>query len=138
MRKSWGLTKKILTREKNIESRWYQTRRTPWDKIKKGDAVYFKDSGEPVTIKAEIGKVLQFPNLTQEKVKEILKQYGKDDGIEKEKIKEFFERFKTKRYCILIFLKNPRSIKPFEINKKGFGAMSSWITVGALAEIEVG
>jgi len=138
MRESWGLTEKILTREKNIESRWYQTRRAPWDKIKKGDVVYFKNSGEPVTIKAEVGKVLQFSHLTRAKVKEILKKYGKDDGLTKENIPEFFSRFKDKKYCILIFLKNPRNVKPFEINKKGFGAMSSWITVGALAEIEVG
>jgi len=138
MRKSWGLTEKILTGEKNIESRWYLTRRSPWDKIRKGDVVYFKNSGELVAIKAEVKKVLQFSNLTQAKVKEILKKYGKDDGIEKEKIKEFFERFKTKRYCILVFLKNALHIKPFSINKKGFGAMNSWITVGSLAQIKIG
>lgn len=138
MKKSWGLTEKILTGEKNIESRWYQTKHIPWDKIKALDEVYFKNSGEPVTIKANVEKVLQFSNLTSAKVKEILEQYGKDDGIEKEKIQDFFEIFKDKKYCILIFLKNPEKIKPFEINKKGFGAMAAWITVDALAQIQRG
>ncbi|MBI3413268.1 MAG: hypothetical protein HY051_04265, partial [Candidatus Aenigmarchaeota archaeon] len=60
MKKSWGLTEKILDRRKTIESRWYKHRRTPWNKIKKGDTVYFKNSGEPVSIKTRVKKVMQF------------------------------------------------------------------------------
>ena len=138
MKKSWGLTKKILTGEKSIESRWYKVRYAPWGRVKRGDAVYFKDSGEPVTLKTQVKKVLQFSHLTRAKVKEILKKYGKDDGLRKEKIPEFLSRFKDKKYCILIFLKNPRKVEPFEINKKGFGAMASWIIVGDIKPIMVG
>ena len=138
MRKSWGLTEKILTGEKNIESRWYKTKCAPWNKIEKGDAVYFKDSGEPVRLKARVQKVLQFSSLTPVRVKELLQKYGRDDGIEKKDIPAFFERFKDQKYCILVFLKNPRNVKPFEINKKGFGAMASWITVGDIKSIMVG
>jgi len=136
MKKSWGLTDKILNGQKKIESRWYLTRRAPWDKIKAGEIIYFKDSGEPVTIKARVAKVMQFTNLTPKKVKEILNKYGRDDGIEKEKAPEFFTRFKNKKYCLLIFLKNPIKIKPFEIDKTGFGAMAAWITVDDVSKIK--
>lgn len=136
MRKSWGLTDKILNGQKKIESRWYSVKYRPWDCIKKGEIVYFKDSGGLVRIKAEINGVTQFADLSPEKVKEILDDYGKDDGIEKEKIPEFFERFKDKRYCILIFLKNPIKIKPFDIDKTGFGAMSAWITIDDISKIK--
>lgn len=122
--------------QKKIESRWYSTRRAPWDKIKAGETIYFKDSGEPVTIKARVAKVLQFADLTPKKVKKILDKYGRDDGIEKEKIPEFFARFKNKKYCLLIFLKNPIKIKPFEIDKTGFGAMSAWITIDDIKKIK--
>lgn len=105
MRKSWGLMDKILNGQKKIESRWYSVKYRPWDAIKKGEMVYFKDSGEPVRIKAEVSKVMQFVDLTPRRVKKILDEYGRGDGIEEEKIPEFFERFKDKRYCILIFLK---------------------------------
>lgn len=135
MRKSWKLTEKVLTGEKKIESRWYKVKYDPWDKIKSGEVVYFKNSGEPVTIKAEVDKVIQFSNLTPEKVRDILNQYGDDDGIEKERIPEFFELFKDKKYCILIFLKNPQRIEPFEVDKKGFGIMSSWITVDKISSV---
>ncbi|OGM89698.1 hypothetical protein A3J77_01720 [Candidatus Wolfebacteria bacterium RBG_13_41_7] len=136
MRKSWGLTDKILDGRKKIESRWYSVKYKPWDNIKEGETVYFKNSGESVRIKAEVSKVIQFTDLTPKKVKKILDRYGKDDGIEKEKILEFYKRFKDKKYCILIFLKNPTEIRLFDIDKTGFGAMSAWITVGNISKIK--
>jgi len=136
MRKSWGLTDKILNGQKKIESRWYSVKYKPWDCIKENETVYFKDSGEPVKMKAEVSKVMQFADLTPKKVKEILDEYGRDDGIEKEKIPEFFERFKDKRYCILMFLRNPTEINPFDINKAGFGAMSAWIAIDDISKIK--
>lgn len=129
MRKSWGFIPKIESGEKIIESRWYKVRYAPWGHIQPGEKIYFKNSGEPVTLAAEVEKVLYFSDLTPEKVLEILENYGKDDGIEQERIPEFFERFKHKRYCILIYLKNVQRVVPFEINKQGFGAMASWMCV---------
>ena len=136
MKKSWGLTQKILSGQKKIESRWYKSKYAPWGKIGKGDVVYFKDSGEPVSIKAEVKKVISFSDLIPEKVSWILDEYGNDDGIEKDKVKDFFELFKNKNYCLLIFLKNPKKIKPFEINKAGFGMMSAWLTIGNIDRLK--
>lgn len=136
MRKSWQLTDKILKGQKVIESRWYAIKAKPWDSIKKGEVVYFKDSGEPVRIKAKVSKVIQFADLTPDLVQKILDEYGKAIGLEKEKIPKFFERFKNKKYCLLIFLTNPKKIKPFEIDKTGFGAMAAWITVDNISKIK--
>ena len=136
MRKDWGLTQKILSGEKKIESRWYKFKHSPWDKIKKGDTVYFKDSGEPITIKTKISKVIQLSDLTSTRVKEILDKYGKNDGIEKKDLSKYFQMFKDKKYCILIFLKNPVKIKPFNIDKTGFGAMAAWIIIRKIKSIK--
>lgn len=138
MRKSWGSTQKILNGKKKIESRWYSMKCKPWGSIKENETIYFKDSGEPVRLKAKVSKVMQFANLNPNRVKEILGEYGDDDGLDKEKIPEFFERFKNKKYCMLIFLKNPQEIAPFEIDKQGFGTMSAWITVESISKIRVG
>jgi ASC-1-like (ASCH) protein len=137
MRKSWRLTEKILTGKKKIESRWYKVKYRPWDAIEENETVYFKDSGNPVTIKAEVEKIIQFTGLVPEKVKEILDKYGRDDGIEEKDIADYYERFKNKRYCILVFLKNPKNIEPFNINKNGFGAMSAWITIDNVEKIKI-
>jgi ASC-1-like (ASCH) protein len=137
MKKSWGLTGKISDGRKKIESRWYKIKHKPWDAIKAGDTVYFKNSGESVSMKAEVGSVMQFSGLNAEKVKDILSEFGSDDGIESKDIPEFFEKFKDKNYCILIFLKNPLKIKSFEIDKKGFGSMAAWVTVKNINSIKI-
>ena len=136
MRKSWGLTEKIMSGEKVIESRWYKSRYQPWDRIKTGDTVYFKNSGEPVKIKSKVKKVLQFSEMKTPDVRKVLNKYAKRDGIAKNEIPEYFQMFKDKKYCILIFLAKPKPVKPFEIDKSGFGMMSSWITVPKISKIK--
>lgn len=137
MKKSWGLLPKILTGEKTIESRWYKNKYSPWNKINKGDTVYFKNSGELVTVKAEVSKVLQYSDLKPEKVREILQKYGVKDGLGIDEIDKYFEMFKEKNYCLLVFLENPEKIEPFRIDKSGFGAMSAWITIDNISKIKV-
>jgi hypothetical protein len=137
MRKSWGFIPKIASGEKIIESRWYRARYAPWGRIEPGENVYFKNAGEPVTLVAEVEKVRYFSDLTSEKVSQILATYAKDAGIEEENIPQFFERFKQKRYCMLIYLKNARRVEPFEINKQGFGAMAAWICVEDVNNIKL-
>ena len=136
MQKSWGLTEKIATGQKTIETRWYKVKYTPWGKISPGDSIYFKNSGEPITIQAKISKVINFSDLTPEKVHTILKDYSKQLGLDEPDIQAFFEMFKHKRYCILMYLKDAHPIQPIEINKQGFGAMSSWISVESIAKIK--
>lgn len=133
MKKSWGLTQKILSGEKKIESRWYQTKRAPWGKIKIGDSVFFKDTGEPVIAKATVSDIIQLEVKNINEAKRIVKLYGKDICLINSNPMSWG---KLAKYCILIFLKNPVKIKPFEINKKGFGAMSAWITVDNVSKIK--
>ena len=137
MRKSWGLTGKVLNGSKAIESRWYKTKRSPWDRVSNGDSIYFKDSGEPVTIRARVCRVLQFSDLTSDDVSKIIRRYGRKDGISPKDTKTFFNRFKDSRYCTLIFFRNPMKVRPFGIDKSGFGAMSAWITVDNIRNIRV-
>lgn len=135
MKKSWGLTEKILSGKKTIESRWYSSRRAPWDRIKQGDTVYFKNSGEPVKVSARVVKVMQFDDLDSRKVGKILEKYGEMDGIEKSRTGYFYRLFKSKKYCMLIFLEDVRSVEPFDVDKRGFGAMSAWVVVPDISRI---
>ena len=137
MQKSWEFTEKIATGQKTIESRWYNVRYAPWGRISPGDNIYFKNSGEPVTIQAKISRVINFSDLTPEKVQTILEDYGKEMGIDEPDMPKFLEMFKHKKYCILIYLKDAQQILPFEINKQGLGARSSWISVESIAKMKV-
>jgi len=136
MKKSWGLLEKIVSGEKVIESRWYLTKRIPWDRIKPDETVYFKNSGEPVSLKCKVEKVLQFADLTPTKIAGILKEYGTADGIFNEDLPKYYEQFKNKNFCMLIFLKEVKKVKPFNINKKGYGLQSAWLITKYLKKLK--
>jgi len=136
MKKSWGLTAKILSGEKTLEERWYKTKRPPFDVAKPGDSIYFKDSGEPVGLRARITKVLQFENLTLEKSEEIAEKYAKADLGDGEIPSAIREYVTGKNYCIIVFFDNVEKITPFDIDKIGFGTMSAWICVDDINKIK--
>jgi ASC-1-like (ASCH) protein len=137
MKKEWGFIDKILRGQKTIESRWYLNKYKPWGIIKKGDLVYFKNSGELVIARAEVKKVVQFSGLNTQKVQEILGDYCQSLGIEPWDIPLWRTMLAHKKYGILLFLKNPKLVTPFQINKKGFGAMASWISVQNINDIKI-
>ena len=137
MRKSWNLIPKILDGRKKIESRWGVNKVAPWGKVKVGDRVYFKNSGEPIVAVAQVSKVRELENLSPQKIKEILEEYGSDGDISISNFEEMSNWAKNKRYCTLIYLVNPRKIKPFNIDKTGFGSASAWLTTENVTNISV-
>jgi len=128
-----GLISKILSGHKTVESRWYQTRRAPWDKIRAGETVYFKDSGKPVTAKAKVAKVLQFELKDLADARVVAKKYGKAIMLANSDPAKWG---RLPRYCILVFLSHPTPIIPFAIDKTGFGAGAAWITISKVSGIK--
>lgn len=135
MKKSWGLIPKILNGEKTVESRWYMNRYAPWDRVKEGEIVYFKDAGEPVSARAEVSRVMQYSDLDPDKVREVLDAHGQKDGLGVKDMPKFYGLFRNKRYCILIFLRNAQRVEPFKIDKTGFGIGSAWLTVESVESL---
>lgn len=134
--KKRNLLSKIISGEKKIESRWYKSKIIPWDAINAGETIYFKDSGQPVTVKATVSEVRQF-YLPQTNILEILEKYGQDICFSMTNLPELAEWCKQRKYCILIHLKDVEKVIPFQIDKKGFGLMAAWITVSDIKKIKV-
>lgn len=135
MRREWGLLAKILSGRKKIESRWYKARKSPWNRIKIGEMVYFKDSGAPVTVKAQVTKVLQFEGLTASKIFKILDRYVRAIGIDPVDRGNFKRLLADKKYCLLIFFDHVESVTPFEIDKKGYGLQSAWLVTEGIERL---
>jgi hypothetical protein len=129
----------ILAGTKTIESRWYVNKVSPWDRIKTGDFVYFKESGCPITAVAKVAKVLQYENLDRHVISKIIKTYGKQiapNTLEDEFL-AWGETANKKRYCILVFLTEIKKIEPFEVDKKGYGISSAWLCVGDIGKVRL-
>lgn len=135
MNKKLASISQIIKGKKTIESRWYKNRITPWNKINAGDIIFFKYSGEPVIAKATVKKILQFEKLNEKIFNEIVQKYSHQIKL---KVKTYTEYYQNKNYCILIFLKDPIILRhQFNINKKGFGISSAWITVDSIDKIKI-
>ena len=128
---------KILSGQKSIESRWYKFRTAPWNRIQAGDTVYFKDSGKLVTHKAIVSQVLQFDHPSPAQLHQIVVKYGRQITANNLDVDEFFNSVADKNYIILLFLINPQNIKPFKINKSGFGSGCAWISIPDIRKITV-
>ncbi|HLC44092.1 MAG TPA: hypothetical protein VJK08_03135 [Patescibacteria group bacterium] len=136
MRPSLGLLEKIVIGEKTIESRWYLQRSAPWDEISAGDTIYFKNAGEPISIRADVAEIQQFDRLNSLKIRQILDEFGLRLGYSRSELADYFSQIKDKKYCIIIFLQNILKVKLFDINKKGFGTMSAWLVVDNIDKIK--
>ena len=134
MNASWKLIPKIVSGEKSVESRWYRTRRAPWGAVKKGDVVYFKNAGEPVTARAVVSEVLQFEMRSIADARKIIERYGMDICLVNNRLETWG---RLPRYCILMRLASPKRIAPFAIDKKGFGSAAAWLTVKHIKEIRM-
>jgi hypothetical protein len=137
LNKKWNVLPKLLNGTKTIESRWYRNRSAPWDAIAPGEIVYFKNSGEPVTVQAAVSHVLQYEDLNRNKITEILTRYGCDGQLSMEQFQPQDSFFTNKRYCILVFLKKVKKIEPFAINKTGYGNAAAWIGVESVGKLKI-
>lgn len=135
--KSWHLLDKIASGGKTIESRWYKFRYPPWDKVRPSDTLWFKDSGEPVVLKARVTKVLQFENLDESKIKKIREKYARRLGLSKKQVSMIRDYFQGKKYCILIFFDNVKRVRPFKIDKRGFGSAAAWLVVDNIEKVRI-
>ncbi len=136
MKKSRWLIDKILAWEKTIESRRYQHKRPPYDKIKRWDIIFFKDSPGMVSATAEVAKVEQHEQLTPAKTKKILAAHGHQKLWTQKMQKEFNAHIAGKHYVVLVHLRKAKEIKPFSINKKGFGVMASRLSTKHIKHLQ--
>lgn len=126
MKASWGMTEKIARGEKTIESRWFKMKARPWDRVNPGDMIYFKDTGKPVTVRAIVEEVRQAKDADGAS---IIREFGDQICLQKAPT--------GKSFVILIFLKDPERVPPFQINKQGFGSMAAWLTVDTIEKIKM-
>lgn len=139
IKKGDNLLKDILDGKKTIESRWYVHKITPWNNIKRGESIFFKESGCPITAKAVVADVIQYENLTPVLIEEIIIKYGNliSPSTSLESFLSWGKKQEKKKYCILVFLKDIEKIESFNINKQGFGISAAWLTTPDINRIKI-
>lgn len=137
MKKSWGLIPKIVSGGKTCEARWYKTKRAPWEVAHKGDHIYFKNGSEPVTVMAIVSKVYQYEVKGNTHALEIMKKHVLPDLGTNKISEDILKYISNKNYAMFLYFYNVKKIKPFEIDKSGFGSMAAWITIDDVNNIRL-
>jgi hypothetical protein len=137
MKKEWKLIPKIISGEKTSEARWFKHKISPWNKITIGDNLYFKDSGGEVIIRAKVTKVEQFEIDDNEHALKLMNERAESDLGTKDLSPEILGYINNKKYSIFVYFTNVKVIKPFQINKKGYGSQCAWITIKDINEIKI-
>jgi ASC-1-like (ASCH) protein len=127
LNKQWDLMPKILSGKKTVESRWYKNKIIPWDKVKQGDIIYFKDSGEKVSLKAKVTKVEQYKIRNKTYALEIMGKYALQASGKAKIPKIVKDYISNKNYGIFVHFDHVEKVEPFNINKAGFGAQAAWL-----------
>jgi len=112
----------ILGGRKRIESRFTQTRRSPFGKVQPGDKLFLKESAGSVCAVATVAAVKYFENLTPKRIIELKEQYNHH-------IRAGDEYWQSKADCkfgFLVWLRGVRAIELVRIGKKDWRA---WVVL---------
>jgi ASC-1-like (ASCH) protein len=112
----------ILEGRKRIESRLYRSRHPVFGRVFAGDKLFLKVSSGPVCATATVEAVKNFENLTPEKILELKHLYNHDIGGGDEHWQSKIDC----KYCLLVWLKDVKTIKPVRIRKQDWRA---WVVL---------
>ena len=88
-------------------------------------------------MRAVVTKVEQFLIRNNEEAIEIMRRYSISDlGVSKIP-KEVLSYIRDKRYAIFVHFGRVERVKPFKIDKKGFGSQAAWIVVNDINNIKL-
>lgn len=112
----------ILEGRKRIELRLYKTKHPAFGRVFAGEKLFLKVSSGHVSAIATVEKVKTFENLTPGRILELKKRYNHDIGGSD----EHWHSKMDSKYCLLVWLKDVKTIEPLRIHKKDWRA---WVVL---------
>ncbi|MBL7722748.1 MAG: hypothetical protein JNK27_01300 [Chitinophagaceae bacterium] len=106
----------IYGKQKKIESRFSMNKRTPFEKVRKGDVIILKESGGLVTGVFVAGDVNYFRIANKKTLEVIETNYA--EGICSNADANFWKSRAKSKYVTLIEVKKVKKIFPFKSEKK--------------------
>jgi ASC-1-like (ASCH) protein len=114
----------IFEEKKTIESRFSKNKISPFNKAQKGDIVFLKKSGGPISGFFIVKNIHYYETPSNEELNHIKKEYS--EGICVNAVNDFWEKRIAARYISLLEIECTKRLKPFLIDKKD---RLAWIVV---------
>lgn len=126
---------RILTGSKKIILRGAMGRKLPYERVFKGDTLYFMNNNGEGLVKAtaKVFNVVNTDKLSPDESMAMLQAYSNDLQLSNAQLK----RFGGKRYLVLIEIIKPKKIKPIKTDKSNFANMDDWLFVEDINKVIV-
>jgi hypothetical protein len=118
---------KLLTGEKSMIIRGASGRKLPYDRVNRGDVLYFINNNAEgnVKLKSIVESVFNSDKLSVEESVALVKGNQNEFQLTEKQ----FQNWAGKRYVVLIGVSHIEEIKPFAIDKSSYGNMDDWLAV---------
>ena len=126
---------RILAGSKKIILRGAMGRKLPYERVFKGDTLYFMNNNGEGLVKAtaKVFNVVNTDKLSPDESMAMLQVYSNDLQLSNAQLK----RFGGKRYLVLIEIIKPKKIKPIKTDKSNFANMDDWLFVEDINKVIV-
>ncbi len=123
----------ILAGKKNIILRGATGRKMPYGRVEAGDTLYFlnNDAEGLVKARATVTSVLNSDALTEDGSLQFINEQHAGLQLTEKQLK----RWGGKRYLVLIWIEKAEEVKPFRVDKSGYGNMDDWLPVGKIESV---
>ena len=124
----------LLSGKKTMIIRGATGRKLPYGKVNTGDKLYLINNNAEGTIKAMavVSSVFNSEKMNREESVDLITK--NQNKLLLNSIQ--FKRWAGKRYVVLIEVDTIDEVKPFTIDKSGYGNMDDWLPVGSIEKVK--
>ena len=125
----------LLIGKKTMIVRGAAGRKLPYGRVNPGDILYFlnNDGKGLVQARAKVCQVLNSEPLTSEASQKLLADH--QDALQLTEKQQ--QRWRGKRYLVLITVGAIQELEPFQIDRSGYGNMDDWLPVGDIHSVKI-
>lgn len=130
-----GEMENLLVGKKTMIVRGAAGRKLPYGRVNPGDILYFlnNDGKGLVQARAKVCQVLNSEPLTPEASQKLLADH--QDALQLTEKQQ--QRWRGKRYLVLITVDAIQELEPFQIDRSGYGNMDDWLPVGDIHSVKI-
>ena len=130
-----GEMENLLVGKKTMIVRGAAGRKLPYGRVNPGDILYFlnNDGKGLVQARAKVCQVLNSEPLTSEASQKLLADH--QDALQLTEKQQ--QRWRGKRYLVLITVGAIQELEPFQIDRSGYGNMDDWLPVGDIHSVKI-
>jgi hypothetical protein len=125
----------LLDGKKTMIVRGATGRKMPHGRVNAGDVLYFINNNAEGVIQAmaQVKSVIHSEKMTEEESTQLIDRHQAKLQLTPKQV----ERWAGKRYLVLVEVSDIKEVRPFKIDKSGYGNMDDWLLVEDIETVRI-